>query len=52
VEDLLYVVLMVVFVLVSILFVIGCDRMIGPDEEALAEDHRGEPEPEAEKVAA
>ena len=45
-QDLVYMVVVVVFFGLAGLFVIACDRIIGPDEEALAEGSRGEPEPE------
>jgi len=35
-EDVGYVLLMVGFVLLAVLFTIGCDKIIGPDEPALA----------------
>jgi hypothetical protein len=41
-EDVGYVLLMVGFVVLAALFVIGCDKLIGPDEVALAEQERGE----------
>jgi len=44
--DLLYVVIMIGLVSVSAAFVIGCDKIIGPDDTALAE--QGEEEEEAE----
>ena len=37
-QDLLYLAIMVVYVVVSALFVIGCDKIIGPDDSALAEE--------------
>ena len=49
--DLLYIALMVVFVVVSALFVIGCDKIIGPDEEVL-DEQPPELEPDEPKVAA
>jgi hypothetical protein len=45
-EDVGYVLLMVGFVVLAALFTIGCDKIIGPDEPALA----GEERDEAEKV--
>lgn len=36
-QDVIYLVVMVAFVVVSALFVIGCDKIIGPDDTALAE---------------
>jgi hypothetical protein len=41
--DLLYVAVMVAFVVVAALFVVACDKIIGPDEVALADQHREEP---------
>jgi hypothetical protein len=35
--DLLYVVLMVVLTGIGIAFVFGCDKIIGPDDQALAD---------------
>jgi hypothetical protein len=35
-EDVGYVLLMVGFVVLAALFVIGCDKLIGPDDAALA----------------
>ena len=35
-EDVGYVLLMVGFVVLAVLFVIGCDKIIGPDDVALA----------------
>lgn len=40
--DLLYVAVMIALVAVAALFVIGCDRIIGPDDEALADHPRDE----------
>ncbi len=39
-EDVGYVLLMVGFVVLAALFVIGCDKLIGPDEVALASEDR------------
>jgi hypothetical protein len=50
VQDLLYVAIMVVFVVVTALFVVGCDKIIGPDDAALAEQQSGDAE--HDKVAA
>jgi len=49
--DLLYVAIMVVFVVVTALFVVGCDKIIGPDDAALAEQGP-DPDVAREKVAA
>jgi hypothetical protein len=52
-QDVIYVVVVIVFFVLSGLFVVACDRIIGPDEEALAEANKGEEPPAApEKVAA
>jgi len=42
--------IMVVFVVVSILFIVGCDKIIGPDEAALAEQS-GSSEREEERMS-
>ena len=42
--DIGYVLLMVGFVVLAGLFVIGCDKLIGPDEVALAGEELGEDE--------
>jgi hypothetical protein len=36
-EDLLYILVMVALVAVAAAFVVGCDKIIGPDDVALAE---------------
>ena len=49
-QDLLYVVLIVVLVGIGVLFVLACDKIVGPDElelveesdTALAAENRGE----------
>lgn len=53
-EDVIYILIMVAFVLIAALFIFGCDRIIGPDEEALAEQGPAEPEHELrdDRVAA
>ena len=53
-QDLVFMLVLVVFFVLAGLFVVVCDRIIGPDEEALAEANRGAPEsgPETEKLAA
>jgi hypothetical protein len=38
VEDLLYIAITVALIAIGILFVIGCDKLIGPDEAELAEE--------------
>ena len=39
-----HVLLMVGFVVLAVLFTIGCDKLIGPDEPALAGEERDEDE--------
>jgi len=53
-QDLVYVASLFVFFAVAALFVIACDKIIGPDEAALVEEAAGphEPTPEIEQVAA
>jgi hypothetical protein len=53
-QDAVYLVVLVAFFGVATLFVLACDRIIGRDEDALAEGGRGAPEPEPaqERVAA
>jgi hypothetical protein len=42
--DVWYVLLMIGFVVLAMLFTIGCDKIIGPDDVAMAtEDQRDEP---------
>ena len=43
-EDVGYVLLMVGFVVLAVLFTIGCDKIIGPDEPALEGEERDEDE--------
>jgi hypothetical protein len=45
-NDLSYLAIMVGFFLLSILFVVACEKIIGSDEGALHETPGGEPEPE------
>jgi hypothetical protein len=40
-EDLLYVAVVVFMFALAALFVVGCDRIIGPDDAALEEDSGG-----------
>jgi len=49
-EDVGYVLLMVGFVVLAMLFTIGCDKIIGPDEAAMGDDNRDQSEPEREKA--
>ena len=51
-EDFWYLLAMVTFVAVAALFVVACDKLIGPDEEALAEQRRDDDRPERAKAAA
>lgn len=39
-QDLLYVFVMVALVVVAALFVMACDKIIGPDDVALADHYR------------
>jgi hypothetical protein len=52
VQDLVYVAVMVAFFAISALFVVGCDRIIGSDEAALAQTLPAFQEPDPEEVAA
>jgi len=53
-QDVLFLVVLAVFFTLAGLFVVACDRIIGSDEEALAESAAGAPEPTpaAERLAA
>ena len=53
-QDVVFMVVLIGFFALAALFVVACDRIIGRDEEALAEGARGapEPEPETERLAA
>jgi len=51
-EDVWYLLIMIGFVVVSALFVIGCDKIIGPDDEALADQGRDHVEETHDEVAA
>jgi hypothetical protein len=57
-QDLVYVASLFVFFAIAALFVVACDKIIGSDEDALAEAERGAPTPppdtmeQEEKVAA
>jgi hypothetical protein len=48
--DVGYVALMVFFVVIAVLFVIGCDKIIGPDEAAMGDDDRDEPGSDRQKA--
>ena len=47
-QDLIYMVVLVVFFALAGLFVVACDRIIGPDEDALAESAHGTLDPDAQ----
>jgi hypothetical protein len=52
-NDFTYVAILIAFFAVAALFVIACDKIIGPDEMALRLGETAEPEPEPiEEVAA
>jgi hypothetical protein len=51
-NDVTFVAILVAFFVLSVLFVLACDRIIGPDEAALGEPQASEPEPEDERLAA
>jgi hypothetical protein len=51
-QDVVYVAVMIAFFALSALFVVGCDRIIGSDEAALADTLPAFDEPGAEEVAA
>jgi hypothetical protein len=44
-QDFVFMAVLVVFFVLAGLFVKACDRIIGPDDEALAEGSRGAPAP-------
>jgi hypothetical protein len=44
-QDVVFMVVLVAFFGLATLFVIACDRIIGRDDEALADGARGAPEP-------
>ena len=46
-EDVGYVLLMVGFVVLAVLFTIGCDKIIGPDDVALAAEEHDQDDLEA-----
>jgi hypothetical protein len=52
-NDFTFVAIMIAFFALAALFVVACDRIIGPDEEALAvgEDEQA-PTPEPQELAA
>jgi hypothetical protein len=51
-QDVVYVAVMVAFFAVSALFVVGCDRIIGSDEDALSQTLPALDEPSSAEVAA
>jgi hypothetical protein len=53
-QDVVFMAVLIVFFVLAGLFVVACDRIIGPDEEALAEGApvAPSPEPESEGLAA
>jgi NADH:ubiquinone oxidoreductase subunit 3 (subunit A) len=52
VDDVFYIFMMIVFVVVAALFVVGCDRIIGPDDPALDELQRDDAALDCHEVAA
>ena len=46
--DLIYVAMLIAFFGVAALFVVACDKIIGPDDVALREGLTGAPSPEPE----
>jgi hypothetical protein len=44
--DLIYISILIAFFAVAGLFVVACDKIIGPDDEALREGLTGTPAPE------
>jgi hypothetical protein len=52
-NDVTFVLILLAFFAISALFVVACDRIIGPDEATLSDEIVGEPEPEQpERLAA
>jgi hypothetical protein len=51
-NDATYLAIMTAFFMVAALFVMACDKIIGPDEVALEDESVGSSEPEDQKVAA
>jgi len=53
-QDVVFMLVLLGFFILAGLFVLACDRIIGPDEEAVQEGERGAPEPEPndERMAA
>jgi hypothetical protein len=44
-QDVIFMAVLIVFFTLAGLFVVACDRIIGKDDDALAEGARGAPEP-------
>jgi hypothetical protein len=53
-QDIVYVAVVIAFFVIAVLFTLGCDRIIGPDADALAEGARdvADPKQESKEVAA
>jgi hypothetical protein len=54
-NDVVFVAIMIAFFALAALFVVACDKLIGPDDEALAlgdEELAPAPPPEPERLAA
>jgi len=52
-NDVTFILIMAAFFALSALFVIACDKIIGPDDEALSVgDEQTAPDPEPETLAA
>ena len=52
-QDAVFMLVLLAFFSAAALFVVACDRIIGPDEDALADSTRGAPSPGVdERVAA
>ena len=53
-QDVVFMVVLMGFFGLATLFVVACDRIIGRDDDALAEGARGapDPEPKSERLAA
>jgi len=51
-NDATYLAIMVAFFVIAALFVVACDKIIGPEEIAPEDQEAGSPEPEDERLAA
>ena len=51
-QDVVFMAVLIAFFVLAGLFVVACDRIIGPDEAALTEGRQVAPEPEDERLAA